>query len=349
MYKNNDLKHGLPWDTLLSVLSIPHLRKFELRFQCFCPALRPGEELSVDSLAPLTAFRYKMEYPRDIWFFPSEVAALEAVLGKLCDTLEELVLPSEPAPMSTLATLRWPRLREFVVRGSPSTWETLPAPLVSLFSTMRGLRAISFKINPLDDALPPAVWPRGFVHSFPWPELERLMVSYPDPSDELWDHLPLTLRALSLRCWPHVSFHRAFAYNGEMGSPRLELVPTSSDLLSILRRCEALSLEHLEIEYRVDNEDETLLRYVVTTFPHLTSLALFRYRRAPHLSEDRSSCIAYVAQALSPLTRLRRLKLHLDLIGPDPDTLREAAPALAQALSPSLRLLKICGRKAAWY
>ncbi|EPS95188.1 hypothetical protein FOMPIDRAFT_1062863 [Fomitopsis schrenkii] len=291
MHKNNDLKHGLSWDTLLSVLSVPHLRKFELRFQCFCPALRPGEELSVDSLAPLTAFRYKMEYPRDIWFFPSEVAALEAVLGKLCDTLEELVLPSEPAPMSTLATLSWPRLREFVVRGSPSTWGALPAPLVLLFSAMRGLRAISFKINPLDNALPPAVWPRGFVHSFPWPELERLMVSYPDPSDELWDHLPPTLRALSLRCWPHVSSQRRFAFLGRMHPPRFGLVPTSSDLLSILRHCEALSLDHLEIEYRVDDEDEALLRYVVTTFPHLTSLAVLRYRRNPPIPEECGPCI----------------------------------------------------------
>lgn len=29
--------------------------------------------------------------------------------------------------------------------------------------------------------------------------------------------------------------------------------------------------------------------------------------------------------------------------------LREAAPILAQALSPSLRLMKICGDRAAWH
>ena len=56
-----------------------------------------------------------------------------------------------------------------------------------------------------------------------------------------------------------------------------------------------------------------------------------------------------MAHALAPLTRLRRLKVHLDLVGPDPDSLREAAPVLAHALSPSLRLMKICGHKAAWY
>ena len=291
MQKKNDLKHGLPWDTLRSVLSFPQLRDFHLKFQCFCPALRPGEELSVASLAPLETFSYKMEYPREIWSFPSEVAALEAVLGKLCDTLEKLVLPSEPAPMPTLAALHWPRLRELILRGSPSTWDTLPAPLVSLLSAMRGLRALSLKINPLSNTLPPAVWPRGSSCSFPWPELERLSISYPDPSDEIYDHLPPTLRALSLRCWPHVSFQRRFAYLGETAPPRFELAPTASDLLSILRRCEALSLDHLEIEYRVDDEDEALLQYVVTTFPRLTSLSLFRYRRSPYLSEECGPCI----------------------------------------------------------
>lgn len=84
--EETDLKHGLSWDTLRAVLSFPQLRDFNLKFQWFCPALRPGEELSVASLAPLETFSYKMEYPRDIWFFLSEVAALEAVLGKLCDT-----------------------------------------------------------------------------------------------------------------------------------------------------------------------------------------------------------------------------------------------------------------------
>lgn len=62
------------------------------------------------------------------------------------------------------------------------------------------------------------------------------------------------------------------------------------------------------------------------------------------------SCVeAYVAQALSPLTRLSCLKLHLDLIGPDWETLPEAAKVFAQVLSPSLRLIKICGQRAAWH
>lgn len=85
------------------------------------------------------------------------------------------------------------------------------------------------------------------------------MVSYPDMSDELWDNLPLTVRALSLHCWPHFNFQLRLSMRGDLDFPTFGLVPTSSDLLSILRRCGASGLEHLEIDHRVDDEDEALL------------------------------------------------------------------------------------------
>lgn len=146
MHKDNDLRHGLPMGYTPSFVIVPQLREFELKSRCFCPMMRPGEELSVDSLAPLTTFRYKMEYPRDIWFFPPEVAALEAVLGKLCGTF-----PVQRARPDVYSHCADTRLREFIKRGSPLTWDTFPAPLVALLSSMRGLHTLSFKIHPVDN------------------------------------------------------------------------------------------------------------------------------------------------------------------------------------------------------
>jgi len=134
MHKLYTTTHGLPWDTLRVALSVPHLRELKFGNFYFCPVLRAGEELDVDSLAPLTSFYYRMHHPRRPWSFPSEMAALASVLGKLCDTLETLVLSSEPAPLSTFAECRWPRLRKLVFYGTP--WMVMPRPFVSVCSGM---------------------------------------------------------------------------------------------------------------------------------------------------------------------------------------------------------------------
>ena len=105
-------------------------------------------------------------------------------------------------PMTTLPVLHWHRLRQLVLQGETYMWDALPAPLVLLLSTMPGLHALSLKTDLIQNILPLVVWPPGYIHDFPWPELEHLSVSYPDPNDEVYDHLPPTLRSLSLRCGP---------------------------------------------------------------------------------------------------------------------------------------------------
>ena len=64
-------------------------------------------------------------------------------------------------------------------------------------------------------------------------------------------------------------------------STRFDLSLGSTAILSILRRCEALELDYLELEYTtasLDQDDITLLQYISTAFPSLSSLKLFRYR-----------------------------------------------------------------------
>lgn len=214
-----------------------------------------------------------MHHPREPWSFPLEVSALATILEKLCGTLETLALMTESAPLSVMAKLNWPCLRKMVFYGAP-----LAGPFIQACFGMHSLRSLSLKINPGEHGMPPVVWSTSSTPTFPWPDLESLTVSYPDPRDEIYDYLPSTLRSLSLRCWHHQHrqlylFRRDMAYR-----PLRQCLLTSSAMLSILRRCSMLTLEHLEVEYAADKEDDALLQYLVTAFPSLQSLKIHRYR-----------------------------------------------------------------------
>lgn len=276
IYKRHDQTHGLSWSTLRSILSVPQLREFELCYLYFCPVLRPEEELNIETLAPLTHFKYQMHFTREVLSFPPETPALAAVLKKLSATLETLILSSEPAPMSALAQWHWPCLRTLVLRGSP--WADLSEPLVAVCSKMPNLRSLTLKLNPTHHAMTQALWPHGFPSSFPWPHLEQLTVSYPDPTDVIYDHLPPSLHSLSLRCWNHIFVQQRFVGLRQTYTLRYDSVLGASAILSIMRRSTMPHLAHLEIEYRADDDDDALLQYIATTFPRLTSLKISRYR-----------------------------------------------------------------------
>lgn len=131
----------------------------------------------------------------------------------------------------------WPRLRHLVLRGS--AWSELPEPFVAICARMLNLRLLGLKVNPTHHgAMPQALWPQGFPSSFPWPELERLTISYPDPTDIIYDHLPPSLRSLSLRCWTHIFIQRHFVGRraGEMYTDRFDSILDASAILSIIRR-----------------------------------------------------------------------------------------------------------------
>ncbi|KAH9835698.1 uncharacterized protein C8Q71DRAFT_836425 [Rhodofomes roseus] len=364
LYKSNTATHGLPWGTLRVILSEPRLRELKLRDFLFCPVLRSGEELDVGFVAPLTTFQYVLYHPRDPWTFPSEMTALAFVLGKLCETLETLILSSEPAPPSTLSRFRWPRLRKLVYYGTP--WNSLAKPFVSLCSGMQGLRCLSLKLSPPPDTTPQLLWPPDHTGSFPWPELERLVISYPRADDDIYSHLPSSLRALSLRCWEHVCDQQWSWGYGFTYPPNYDSILRSSTLLSVLRQCKSLNLDHLEIEYIADETDDALLQYIATTFPRLTSLKMHRHRSE---SEESDISVAHIAHELAPLSHLRRLKMSLDFestprpvraynqvlhpsahfINTSMDTIRNAAATIARVLGPSLRVVILWGGRPTWH
>ncbi|KAH9833025.1 uncharacterized protein C8Q71DRAFT_713636 [Rhodofomes roseus] len=279
--KKEWVAHGLPWETLRAVLSVPHLREFKLRDLYLCPVLQPGEELNFESLAPLTSFQYRLRLASEPLASSSETAALQAVLGKLCETLETLDLVSERAPLADLSQLRWPRLRKLVYCGVP--WSTLSAPWISFHHGMVNLRSLSLKLDLTPGGIPQMLWPADYAGPFPWPMLEHLLVSFPDPRDKVYDHLPSSLCALSLRCYPHLHVQRrpsAYGANPADSYPDHPALSSSASILSILRRCNMLDLTQFEIEYRADGEEDALLRQIAVMFPHLKSLKLHRYRSA---------------------------------------------------------------------
>ncbi|EPS95463.1 hypothetical protein FOMPIDRAFT_1132494 [Fomitopsis schrenkii] len=297
-----------------------------------CPASHSEGDLRVDDhpLAPITTFHYQILDTPEAVGFETETAALAAVLTGLHEGLETLALTSESAPLTTLAQLpqlRWPRLRRLAFYGTP--WTEHHSVVAALTTGMQCLRDLSFKLYTTTSQTKIRTHDRLQL-SLP---LERLVLSEPNPRDAVFEHLPPTLSALSLRNWPHLHFHQ---YLHDIASdvydnPRYDILLDSSDGLSVLRRCVGLSLDQLEIEYRADEGEDALLQFMVVNFPHLTSLKLHRYRSALEQREGRDvSAVSHnlpippcctdcylerhFAELLAPLSQLCRFKGYLDFV-----------------------------------
>lgn len=278
-----DGPHGIPWIAFKTFLSLPHLRRFISYRLSLCPKKLENDDFgdAHSMQAPLVSMEYMQYDPRVPCTFPSEREALAVVLERMSPTLERLVLPSEAAPIQSIAHVTWPRLLELKLSGD--RWTTPTAPIVSLFQNMPNLRTLSIELREVSGLDARAVWPMGFVASYPWPDLEHLTVSNPDPQDLIYDHLPATLRLLSLRPWPHRSAYLWFEdYVYETRDrPRRWCcpLPSSSELLRIVPKCNTPLLQELCIEYSVDASEMLLLQQVVHSFPNLVILEVHRHRR----------------------------------------------------------------------
>ncbi|KAI1792097.1 hypothetical protein LXA43DRAFT_1007969 [Ganoderma leucocontextum] len=165
------------------------------------------------------------------------------------------------------------------------------------------------------------VWPKGFSATFPWPDLEFFRVSHPHPADEIYAHLPSSLRRLALRPWPHRCL-RIFPdihmplypdpLDGRGSASIHRYVAPARDLTQFVRKyyCDLPLLRSLELEYASDAEEPELLWLAVVKFPHLTALEIHRFQ-----SEGSDGVRATeLAHALAPLASLRTLKLYLDFV-----------------------------------
>lgn len=183
--------------------------------------------------------------------------------------------------MLALAQLHWPRLHTLAFYGMQRSEQDIPL-MQALSPGMASLRRLAVKLNPTPVATNHALWPQNFTCSFPSQALEVLTIPYPNPTDVIYGHLPSSLRELSLRCWKHVfvpALHHHYdeAYWLVL---RDNWILSAGALLSILRRCEVPNLVKLEVKYLVDDDVDTLMQYIATALPDLTTLKISSYRQS---------------------------------------------------------------------
>ena len=267
--------HGVGWDAIASILSTPQLRSVTFGTLLFSPREAPSET-RVSSLAPITTFRYEQPSFRSyLRQYPAQQDSLAFVLTHVHYSLESLLLPSEITPVAVLSQTQWPQLRKLSISGEFCWCAGRTAPLVTLFSGMSRLRVLNLAL-----ALPKTaerkqliLCPEGYDSRLPWPDLEALTVSFPDPEDRIFAHLPPSLRHLSLRCTPHHYLHLWQPdENPHCHSPIL----CASEMLEILSKISTPLLESLQFEYCADDVDDDLLRCVADRFPNVQCLEVHR-------------------------------------------------------------------------
>ena len=282
--------HGISWPALCQVLSLPAIRKVIIRRLHICPALRSTDKLYIGSISPVTIFLYSLDAPPETFLtepevdvepdYNSEMAALGVALGALHASLERLELPICSAPLHIFPLHAWPRLRRLVLRGKPS--ESFVSSLLSSVASIPDLRSLVLKFSSRDDIQPVVLWRADLISAFPWTALEELVVTNPNPVDQLFDHLPPTLLNLSLCYWRHLYHEFLIPYRPMDPSegPRFALLLGSMEMCRLLRRSQTPMLTRLTLEYRAADGDDELLDHIAHTYPCLAYLKFIRYR--PH-------------------------------------------------------------------
>ncbi|RDX40648.1 hypothetical protein OH76DRAFT_1505441 [Lentinus brumalis] len=281
IYQRGEEPHGMSWPALRTVMSHAAIREFTLDRLHFCPALCPRDDLHVGLLAPLESFRYLFRNPERRSFVPDsqrykpnfgdETAALDAVLGALHETLKGLCLLSEAVPVRAISQHPFPCLRSLVLRGEPS--DALLSSLLSTISHIQSLRSLVLKFSRVEHTRRIVLWQGNAVAAFPWPALEEFVITYPDPADQIFSHLPCFWRHFyhefldSLPLTDDLRYGRRFA-----------LLLTSSALRQLLHRAHTPLLVRLTLEYHADHGDEELLYHISRSYPQLSYLKLIRYR-----------------------------------------------------------------------
>ncbi|OSD08738.1 hypothetical protein PYCCODRAFT_49822 [Trametes coccinea BRFM310] len=353
---------SIPWPYLRAILSSAS----RLRYLDILVAVELNGDATAISeldfpLPCLTSLTLTIpDYKRHPRHDTTRVKLLSALLPRLSSMLTQLFVSLDVAPLQLIATSQWPCLRELTLQGDRRA--SLDPHLVSiaLAAGMPELRSFSILRARRKTRRRLILWPADWTGGIPFPKLECLEVSYPNPKDDLYSHLPDTLRRLSLRCWPRHYMHQQRCDRNAMNRLRWQSpVLTASEMLSILQRCRSVPLEQLEIEYRVDENDEVLLRSLAELFPALRTLTVYRYR-AEGSSDD---IPVSIAQALSHLHHLQVLRAHLDFphaphtlspfqtyprrfaeLDAFQDFLSQPADTLARRLSPSLRFVCLLHR-----
>ncbi|KAI9062946.1 hypothetical protein FKP32DRAFT_1676843 [Trametes sanguinea] len=301
---------SVSWAIFHTILSTPQLRFFEVKGNIY----RHTDQRTQTDLpfAPLESFHYCPHvYIKPSYSQLGEKKLLSNTLSKLSGSLVTLVLPAECFSFNTMRHFDWPNLREIRIAGYGRRFCMPDTDLVSVLGHISGLRVLSFDLAVADEDELKPLWP---VHTqratFPWPELESISLSWVHPDETIFSHLPRTCRHLSLRSWPRP--YNYYRIRGKLirGVPWRVHMLRSPAVLKALHECDNLPLEHLELEYRAESDDNALLGFVASTFPHLRKLRLIRYR--PDSDRERVP-VRDIVRHFSSMQALRVLELYLDI------------------------------------
>lgn len=274
--------YGLSWDIVKAILSARGLQELDLDGHFYClTTFVPDPGFSP---APLTAFRsvtaHGIRVAPATRTFSAETEALASTLKRLHNSLERLSLTIEAAPLNMIHNAEWPRLRSLHLEGGmPSTTHSLS--WVSILQRMPHLRVLSIRADiPKDCRDRQLIWPRDTpLNVLPWPELEDLDITYPDPEDRLYSHLPPTLKRLSLDRFTFFAGYNWTWYKwaGPWTRPQDVPMPRAREIWQIARKCNTPNIRILKLEYLTDDDEDKLLTYIPKAFPHLESIHLCRY------------------------------------------------------------------------
>ena len=277
-------ERAIPLPVILSILATPQLRCFRSFGELYHPGDPIPERPKDLLLGNISAFEHHNSHlRREPRKYPSEAILLSILIPEMRFTLEHLTLPIENAPLQQMYLNDWPHLRRLTLYGERRTVTKPFLPYISILARMPALRSLHLLFaNPVE--LPAKeIWPRGHHETFPWPALEELTITHPHPDDQLFTHLPVRMRSIALRCWPHhwafreMRNSRVSAYH-RLGSPWHTPLLSASEVDRIIRSCRNIhELAYLQLEYEIDDNEDTLLRHVAQSFPKLETLELYRY------------------------------------------------------------------------
>ncbi|KAJ3017402.1 hypothetical protein NUW54_g591 [Trametes sanguinea] len=328
-------ERGVPWPMLKVFLSAPQLSTFDIFGRLYAGGTITSDD-AFFSPGAITSFRYVPQNKRVRFTSSSaEKYIVRTILERLSTSLDVLHLPCESVPFRRLDRWDWSSLQELHLRGDGRRLLEYGVPLISILCRMSHLRRLSLKLARSRSKPLGAIWPpNSAVKAIPWPELESLTMTWLHPEEQLFRHLPSTLRDLHLRVWPrryypNPGFHeyRALQRLGKQLPNWVRETPSASMVIQAIQSCRQISLRSFDLEYIADSNDIRLLQLVARSFPDLQYLRLYRYRRSEdmaHAPVVRTILDALyrgdidilvqecMSDALSPLRNLRALRLYLD-------------------------------------